>query len=107
MTKGTLAYHFVARHGYAIERLKRDMAAEETSGHLVDFLAYEAANFVYGFLLASGNRVSPDDRALRDEVERAVLATLAKYGIDNDTFVVWPEIDRGMPPGERALMVTV
>ena len=68
MATGTLAYHMLARHGQAIERLKRDMAAEESREHLVDFLGYDAANFVYVFLLASGNEVSPKDRRLRDEL---------------------------------------
>ena len=99
MGQGSLAFHITARHGYAIERLKRDMAAEPTREHLVDFLAYEAANFVYGFLLASGNSVSPDDRALRDELQQAILTVLAGHGIDRGTFVVRPEIDADGPLG--------
>lgn len=92
MPSGAVAHHLVARHGYAIERLKRDMSAEESRDHLVDFLAYDAAGFVYGFLLASGNDVTVTDRALRDDVQQAILTALAKHGIDADTFVVRPEL---------------
>jgi hypothetical protein len=56
MATGQLALRMIARHGYAIERLQRDMAAEPDHDHLVQFLAYDAANFVYAFLLASGNQ---------------------------------------------------
>jgi hypothetical protein len=97
MPTGKLAYHFIARHGYAIERLKRDMAAELSREHLLGFLAYDAANYLYAFLLASGNAVSRTDRGLRDELEGAVLAVLARHGIDRSTFVVRPEIDADVP----------
>ena len=97
MVTGTLAYHIIARHGYAIERLKRDMAREETRAYLVDFLAFDAACFVYGFLLASANDVSPTDRKLRDDIQEAIVAVLARHGIDHSTFVVRPEIDADAP----------
>ncbi len=97
MATGTLAYHMLARHGQAIERLKRDMAAEDSHEQLVDFLGYEAANFVYAFLLASGNDVSPTDRRLRDDLQGAILGVLAARGIDQRTFVVRPEIDADAP----------
>lgn len=93
MPKGRLAYHMVARHGYAIERLKADMAREETRECLVDFLAFEAAGFVWAFLLASGNAVDAKDRALRNELQAAILNVLAAHGIDSSTFVVRPEIE--------------
>lgn len=93
MIAAALSYHFVARHGYAIERLKRDMAAEPSSGCLVQFLAYEAANFVYGFLLATGNNVSPEDRRVRDELRDAIIQVLSGHGIDDASFVVSPEIE--------------
>ena len=92
MAAGALAYHMVARHGQAIDRLKRDMAAEESPEWHVDFLGYEVANFTYAFLIASGNAVSSTDRHLRDELQEAVLTVLAKHGIDQDTFVVRPEL---------------
>jgi hypothetical protein len=79
MPTGALAYHFIARHGYAIERLKRDMATEETREDLVGFLAYDAACFVYSFLLASGNAVSPTDRTVRDDLKAAISWVLAKH----------------------------
>lgn len=97
MPTGSLAYHVIARHGYAIERLKRDMAREDTRDHLVNFLAYDTANFVWAFLLASGNDVSPAERQLRDDVEAAIVAILAEHGIDRTTFVVRPEIDADAP----------
>jgi hypothetical protein len=97
MMKGTLAYHMIARHGYAIERLKRDMAAERSRAHLVDFLASDAACIVYAFLLASGNTVSAANRSLRNELRDAITAVLASYGFDRETFVVQPEIDAEAP----------
>jgi hypothetical protein len=69
MASWSMAYHVVARHGYAIERLKRDMAIEPSRDQLVDFLAYDAANFVWAFLLASGNAVDAKDRQLRDTLQ--------------------------------------
>ena len=73
MASWSMAYHVVARHGYAIERLKLDMVAEPSRDGLVDFLAYDAANFVWAFLLASGNMTSAADRSLRDELEAAIV----------------------------------
>ena len=93
----TLAYHVIARHGYEIERLKRDMALEQSRERLIDFLAYDAASFVWGFLLASGNNVTADDRRLRVEIQAAIIAVLANHGIDRSTFVVRPEIDADAP----------
>lgn len=92
MKAPALSYHFAARHGYAIERLKRDMAAEPSHDNLVQFLAYDAANFVYAFLLASGNDVSEQDRQLRDELRDAIVGVLSRHGIDDSNFVVRPEI---------------
>ena len=102
----SLAYHVVARHGYAIERLKRDMAIEPSRERLVDFLAYDAASFVWGFLLASGNNVTADDRRLRNEVESGILAALANHGINRSTFVLRPEIeaDAPLPEPERGAL---
>ncbi len=97
MPQGWLAYHVVARHGYAIERLKRDMAKEASSEGLVDFLAYDAASFIWGFLLASGNAIDAKDRRLRDALQAAVLGVLAAHGIDPSTFVVRPQLDAGEP----------
>jgi hypothetical protein len=101
MAEWSLAYHVVARHGYAIERLKRDMAAEASREQLPDFLAFDAANFVWGFLLASGNAVSADDKRLRNDLEHAIGLVLARHGIDRSTFVVRPEIDADAPLPER------
>lgn len=98
MQQPALSYHFAARHGYAIERLKRDMAAEPSRDGLVQFLAYDAANFVYAFLLASGNAVSPQDRQLRDELRDVIIGVLWRHGIDDGTFVVRPEIEADAPP---------
>jgi hypothetical protein len=95
MQQPALSYHFAARHGYAIERLKRDMAAEPSRDSLVQFLAYDAANFVYAFLLASGNDV---DRLLRDEVRDLIIGVLSRHGIDDGTFIVRPEIEADAPP---------
>ena len=97
MPKGWLAYHMAARHGYAIERLKADMAREETRECLVDFLAFDAASFVWGFLLASGNAVDGKGRALRNELQAAIMNVLAAHGIDRSTFVVRPEIEATRP----------
>lgn len=101
MERGMLAFHFTARHGYAIERLKRDMAAEESREHLVDFLAYDAASFVYGFLLASGNELRPEDRVLHVKLREAIAGVLANFGFDRNTFVVQPEIDAPAPLPDR------
>ena len=92
-----MAFYMLARHGLAIQQLTRDMAREADEADLVRFLAYDAANFVYAFLLATGNQVTPADRTLRNDVQDAILAVLAKHGIDQSTFVVGPEIDRGLP----------
>jgi hypothetical protein len=97
MKKGALAFHLVARHGYAIERLKRDMAAEPCRDHLVDFLAYDVACFAYAFLLASGNEVAAEDRTIRDELQSAILAVLNRHGVDRSTFVVQPELEDAGP----------
>lgn len=97
MPSWSMAYHVVARHGCAVERLKRDMAAEPSREHLVEFLAYDAANFIWAFLLASGNTAAPGDRVLRDELQGAVVTLLAKHGIHHGTFVVRPEIDADAP----------
>src|SRR5690349_923204 len=102
MSRRYLPFHYVARHGYSIERLKRDMALEESRDHLVDFLAFEAASFVYGFLLASGNAVSAEDRRLRMELQNVILATLARHGIDRASFVVKPEIEADAPLTRRS-----
>ena len=96
MATGLLSYFMVARHGYAIERLKREMAAEPERDDFVRFLAQDAANFVYGFLLTSGNNVLATDRTIRNDISAAIAATLAKHGIDERTFVLWPEI-HGQP----------
>lgn len=92
MVTGLLLFSLIARHGHAIEQLKRDMIAEEWKDDLVRFLAYDTANFVYAFLAASGNSVSPTDRTLRDEVMHAILKILDDHGIDSDSFQVWPTI---------------
>lgn len=82
MAAGQLAYRLLARHGQAIDRLISDMAKEPEDGDLVRFLAYDTANFVYAFLLATSNKMTPNDRALRNDVQDAILAVLAKYGVD-------------------------
>jgi hypothetical protein len=99
MATGELALHMIARHGYAIERLKREMAADADGDYLVESLAYDAANFVYAFLIASGNRVSLADRTLRDELYEALLSVFAEHGISNRTFVVWPDVRPGGAAG--------
>jgi hypothetical protein len=91
MPKRWLAYHVAARHGYAIERLKRDMVSEPLRDQLVDFLAYDAASFVWAYLLASGNLSCAKDRRLRDDVQAAILSALAEHGIDRRTFALLPE----------------
>jgi len=91
MATGWLAYHVAARHGYAIERLKRDMAGETDRDSLLDFLAYDAASFVWVFLLANGNAVSAGDRQLRDDVQAAIISVLARHGIDRHSFVIQPD----------------
>lgn len=88
---GSLAYHFIARHGYAIERLKRDMSREPPETDLCQFLAYDVANFAYAFLLASGNDASAIDRSLRDALQKAILQVLARHDIDGASIVVEPE----------------
>lgn len=107
MEKGSLAFHMIARHGYAIERLKRDMAVEPSREHLVDFLAYDAASFVYGFLFASGNLRRTDDRTVHHMLHRAIAEVLDNFGINHDSFVVRPEIDADAPLPEPYTMPKV
>jgi hypothetical protein len=97
MAEWSMAYHVIARHGYAIERLKRDMADEPSREHLVEFLAYDVANFVWAFLLATGNLDDRRDKAVRDALRDAIIAVLAAHGIDRQTLVVRPDIDADAP----------
>jgi hypothetical protein len=92
MATGQLALQIIARHGAAIDRLRRDMLAEPSHDDLLRFLAYDTANFVYALLLATENKVTVKDRALRDDLTEAVLDTLAKHGIERQRFCVWPDI---------------
>ncbi|GAA4747594.1 hypothetical protein GCM10023264_11680 [Sphingomonas daechungensis] len=92
MPSGLLVYSMIARHGAAIDRLKRDMLAEESHEALLVFLAYDAAGFLYAFLIATGNDVSPRDRTLRNALQAAIIEVLEKHGINPSTFCVWPDI---------------
>jgi hypothetical protein len=99
-----MSFHMIARHGYAIERLKRDMAVEQSRKDLVDFLAHDAASFVFGFLLASGNLHRTDDRTVHHMLHKAIAEVLENFGINHDTFVVRPEIDAEAPLPEPYTM---
>ena len=92
MATGVLAYQMLARHGATIDRRRRDMLVEPSKDDLLQFLAYDAASFVYTFLLATGNAVTPTDRRVLDDLRKAILTTLSKHGIDAGTFGVWPDI---------------
>jgi hypothetical protein len=81
MPTGQLALQMIARHGAAIDRLRRDMIDEPCDDDLHRFLAFDAAGFVYAFLLATGNRVTVTDRALRNDLIEAIIGTLATHGI--------------------------
>jgi hypothetical protein len=84
----------IARHGAAIDRLRREMADEPCQDDLLEFLAYDMANFVYAFLLTTGNPVTVTDRTVRDDLKNAVLSTFAKHGISRENFCVWPDMSR-------------
>ena len=104
MASGKYGYRIIARHGYAIDRLARDMVAEPSHDELIAFLATDTANFIWGFLLATGNNVTVTDKALRNELREVIMATLAKHGIEQSTFSVWPHItaqgDGDSPPSQ-------
>ena len=70
----------------------RDMVAEPSYDELIAFLAQDTANFIWAFLLATGNNVTATDKALRNELRAMIMATLAKHGIEQSTFSVWPHI---------------
>ena len=86
MATGELALRMIERHAAAIRQLERDMRAEDDASDLAQFLAYESANFVYAFLLATGNAATLTDRKLRDDVMNAIQAALAAHGITANTF---------------------
>lgn len=96
MATGQLVYWMIARHGQAIERLRRDMLEAE-HGTLVELLSHECANFVYAYLVATGNAVTPQDRTLRNDVQAAIIEALGRHGIDEQSFRLWPDVE---PPGQ-------
>ena len=75
----------IARHGHAAERLRaelRGQGREATDGHgACHAVAFDAANFVWSFLVLSGCDEVQQDRSLRNAIAEAIIDKLDERGI--------------------------
>jgi hypothetical protein len=78
----------VARHGHAAERLRaelREQGDEGDGGHnACNAVAFDAANFVWSFLVLSGHDEAQQDRSIRNAIAEAIIDTLDRRGITGD-----------------------
>jgi hypothetical protein len=75
-----------AVHSAPVNRLVAQMADEEDKSYLLDWLAWDAANYVYAFLTAVD--VPMQDRSLRDAVLENILEVLKAHRIDARDFAL-------------------
>ena len=89
MTASRYLLDKLARHGHAVERLRAELREQKHQGigshdpcHAVGF---DAANFVWSFLVLSGHEEAQESRAIRNAIAEAIIDTLKQRGITGDT----------------------
>jgi hypothetical protein len=88
MTASRYLLDKIARHGHAAERLRaelREQRPEGVGGHnACNAVAFDAANFVWSFLVLSGHDEAQEDRSIRNAIAEAIIDALDRRGITGD-----------------------
>lgn len=83
----------IARHGAACERLRAELRCPDAFGDSPDpvhGIGFDAANFVWAFLVLSGHEAAQDSREARNAVAEAIVGVLTKHGIQPDRLTLDP-----------------
>ncbi len=73
----------LARHGAAAERLRSELREGAEGVHDgVSAVAFDAANFVWSFLVLSGHEEAQESRVIRNAVAEAIVETLRGRGVN-------------------------
>jgi hypothetical protein len=72
----------LGRHGHAVERLRGELRRGEADPHdPVHAISFDAANFVWSFLVLSGLDHAQDTREVRNRVAEAIMRELEAFGV--------------------------
>jgi hypothetical protein len=75
----------IARHGHAAERLRAELREQRDEGdggnNACHAVAFDAANFVWSFLVLSGHDEAQEDRSIRNAIAEAIIDTLERRGV--------------------------
>lgn len=72
----------IVRHGAAIERLKKELltSTEEMGNHgEIPAIAFDAADFVWSFLVTQGYQEAEETREIRNHVAQEIIKVLESY----------------------------
>ena len=78
----------IARHGPSVERLRAELRQQRdhaVDGHnAASAVAFDAANFVWSFLVLSGHNEAQESRFIRNAIAEAIIGALDQHGITGE-----------------------